>query len=880
MKKFKLSTSLAVTLVMMTSLVPVTSFADTTAAQATLADQTDPYAAVNNATTAAQMLNALVAIQYDLNIDGFTWVDNGFKSRVAGYVLVNRKQPFTSLDGIRQAVQAGVNEINDRSQDYANVYPDFKEGEGPQNVSSDLSLRATTDRGVAITWSSDNPSIIDSTGHVVRPTAGDANVVLTGTLSYDSETLTRSITVTVLQAGAVYLSPLEQANQAQTVDELRKAVENPDLNVYVWEYEYQSEDVKQKAFEYMLAHRPSNGWVDAWSVTVALETAIDNVKPIAIDVQFSWGDSADHVTQDLFLDTMTADGYEVSWTTDRPDIIDVNRYLGRINRPFYQDGNATVTLTATTARGSKTFVVTVLAKETSALQDINSATNSYMLTNALFNNGNIGLDTSAYLALPYPLTNQAGDYLYQSRPSTGFASLADVQVALNAAVAKVQGRDVELASVQPIYATGDKETAITQNLTLPTTTSKGTPIKWTSTKPSIIDPATGKVTRPASTDRDAFVVLSAVLDFGSNQTLSKSIFVTVLKQDSKTVQLLNAINSASTSSDLRTLVVDPALNLTLANFNGLSQQEQTDALATMIQYRPTAGFQTVQDVQGALTQSVNYIAAINSINIQFGEDSQHVTNLSVDSFTSRGNGYVTWTSDHPEIFDAVQRSLHRPSYTTGPVTIHLKGTLEFGFTTYTKTYELTVDPLPPTDQEATQFVANQLTLPQVTTENLTLPSEGQFGTTITWSTSNAQAIEADGTVHRAHPTVGDQTATLTAHVTRNGVTQDHAFDVTVKAYEYTPLDESSITVVNNKHPHAEDSVTVSNTQAGDEIKVYAEDGVTLIAQATATDPTTTLTFANLGHKHTTIYVSNTRAGYVENKVMKFFPSDNINHPNL
>jgi hypothetical protein len=300
----------------------------------------------------------------------------------------------------------------------------------------------------------------------------------------------------------------------------------------------------------------------------------------------------------------------------------------------------------------------------------------------------------------------------------------------------------------------------------------------------------------------------------------------------------------------------------------------------MIQYRPTAGFKTVQDVQGALTQSVQYTASINSINIQFGEDSAHVTNLSVGSFTSRGNGYVNWTSDHPGIFDTVQRSFHQPSYTTGPVTIHLTATLEFGFTTYTKTYELTVDPLPPTDQEATQLVAKQLTLPQVTTENLTLPSTGQFGTTITWSTSNAQALEDNGTVHRAHPTVGDQTVSLTAHVTRNGVTQDHAFTVLVKAYEYTPLEDAWITVVNNKHPHADDSVTVSNTQGGDVIKIYAEDGVTLIAQATATGATTTLTFENLGHKHTTIYVSNTRAGYVEHKVTKFFPSDNKNHPNL
>jgi hypothetical protein len=67
--------------------------------------------------------------------------------------------------------------------------------------------------------------------------------------------------------------------------------------------------------------------------------------------------------------------------------------------------------------------------------------------------------------------------------------------------------------------------------------------------------------------------------------------------------------------------------------------------------------------------------------------------------------------------------------------------------------------------------------------NLTLPATGPSGSTITWETSNAGAVETDGTVHRPAYGQPDGRATLTATVTRGTVTRTRTFDITVLAEE-------------------------------------------------------------------------------------------------
>ncbi len=70
-------------------------------------------------------------------------------------------------------------------------------------------------------------------------------------------------------------------------------------------------------------------------------------------------------------------------------------------------------------------------------------------------------------------------------------------------------------------------------------------------------------------------------------------------------------------------------------------------------------------------------------------------------------------------------------------------------------------------------------------ENITLPTatEAQDGYSIAWETSDAGVVTADGTVTK--PASGKKTATLTATITFGAHTLTKAFNVTVKADDYT-----------------------------------------------------------------------------------------------
>ncbi|MBB6678556.1 family 43 glycosylhydrolase [Cohnella lubricantis] len=86
-----------------------------------------------------------------------------------------------------------------------------------------------------------------------------------------------------------------------------------------------------------------------------------------------------------------------------------------------------------------------------------------------------------------------------------------------------------------------------------------------------------------------------------------------------------------------------------------------------------------------------------------------------------------------------------------------------------------------TDREVVANVLNDIDLGDTAqvSADLILPSEGTRHAVITWQTSDDQAVESDGTVHR--PTAGSEpaTAVLTATVAKGSVTDSRAFTVTV-----------------------------------------------------------------------------------------------------
>lgn len=72
-------------------------------------------------------------------------------------------------------------------------------------------------------------------------------------------------------------------------------------------------------------------------------------------------------------------------------------------------------------------------------------------------------------------------------------------------------------------------------------------------------------------------------------------------------------------------------------------------------------------------------------------------------------------------------------------------------------------------------------VPDSTTTDLTLPTAGTNGSTITWATDNESVIAADGTVTRPASGQPDATVTLTATASKGTATDSREFTVTVPA---------------------------------------------------------------------------------------------------
>lgn len=97
----------------------------------------------------------------------------------------------------------------------------------------------------------------------------------------------------------------------------------------------------------------------------------------------------------------------------------------------------------------------------------------------------------------------------------------------------------------------------------------------------------------------------------------------------------------------------------------------------------------------------------------------------------------------------------------------LTATLRKGTVTDTRTFEVTV--LPDFDDAtAARQAADALTVHNLDDArgNLTLPADGAYGTNVTWSSADPDAVSADGVVHRPAHGDGATTVDLTATVTK------------------------------------------------------------------------------------------------------------------
>lgn len=188
---------------------------------------------------------------------------------------------------------------------------------------------------------------------------------------------------------------------------------------------------------------------------------------------------------------------------------------------------------------------------------------------------------------------------------------------------------------------------------------------------------------------------------------------------------------------------------------------------------------------------------------------------------------ISWTSSNLGVI-GTDGTVTRPEAGNGDAVVTLTATITAGDAKDTKTFEVTVKQNL-TAQEIVDKDAEALTLSGLAAvnDNLNLPTEGSYGSTITWESSNQDIIAVDGTVVRP---VGDpMDVTLTATVTYGDASVKKEFTATVvPVYEKTDIvavQSVEVETVKNSLPSlpGQVEVTYENDTTGKEKVVWPTD---------------------------------------------------------
>ena len=171
--------------------------------------------------------------------------------------------------------------------------------------------------------------------------------------------------------------------------------------------------------------------------------------------------------------------------------------------------------------------------------------------------------------------------------------------------------------------------------------------------------------------------------------------------------------------------------------------------------------------------------------LDLGDVSSVIANLTLPIKGAAGSD-ISWESSNPDVI-ATDGTVTRPEAGSGDAKVTLTATIKAGDAQDTKSFEVTVKQQL-TAEEIVNGDAEDLMLSGLAAvnENLTLPTSGTRGSTITWTSSNPDIIATDGTVTRP---VGDPAeVVLTATVSYGDTSVEKEFTATVvPVYEKTDI---------------------------------------------------------------------------------------------
>ncbi|MFH0976299.1 MAG: immunoglobulin-like domain-containing protein [Spirochaetota bacterium] len=276
----------------------------------------------------------------------------------------------------------------------------------------------------------------------------------------------------------------------------------------------------------------------------------------------------------------------------------------------------------------------------------------------------------------------------------------------------------DLAILTITYGSGDSAGNVTQNITLPTTGSNGTTITWATTDSGVVTIG-GIVARPDFLDGNASVTLTATITKNLASDNTKTFDLTIIKNPD----------------------ADP-------------QAVADDKAALAITYGSG-------DSAGNVTQNVTLPTT--------GSSGTTISWATTDSGVVTTGGIVT-----------------RPDFADGNASVTLTATITKNLASDTKTFNLTVIKNAQTDSEAVADDKSALAITYGSgdsagnvTQNVTLPTTGSSGTTITWATTNSGVVTTSGIVTRPSFAAGNASVTLTATITKNAANDSKPFNLTV-----------------------------------------------------------------------------------------------------
>lgn len=238
-----------------------------------------------------------------------------------------------------------------------------------------------------------------------------------------------------------------------------------------------------------------------------------------VTIAYGNGDTSSSVTKNMTLPVVGADGTTISWSSSDTALVSTT---GVVTRPLTQDAN--VTLTATISidgiSDTKTFTITVKAQMTEA-QAVAAAKAALTIGYA---SGDSATSVTQNLTLPAAgidgstvawesnastVVSNAGAV---SRPSVSDATVTltatitvgassdskDFPITVIAQMTAAQAVAAAKAALEIGYQSGDADSTVTRDLSLPTTGANNCSIAWSSSDPAIS--STGKVTQPVGND--------------------------------------------------------------------------------------------------------------------------------------------------------------------------------------------------------------------------------------------------------------------------------------------------------------------------------------------------------------------------------------------